>query len=77
MGTWPRTEITGWTPEQRVTMTINNDWWDKHTNNVKEVIYLPIKSDPTPRGGACSGDVDLLTDLPTQDVGTAGAPTPS
>ena len=67
MGTGPY-KITAWTPEQRVTMTINNDWWDKHTNNIKEVIYTPIKSDPTRVAALLSGDVDMLTDLPTQDV---------
>ena len=60
--------ITGWTPEQRITMSVNNDWWDKHTNNVKEVVYTPIKSDPTRVAALLSGDVDMLTDLPTQDV---------
>lgn len=68
LGTGPY-KITGWTPEQRVTMTINNDWWDKHTSNVKEVVYTPIKSDPTRIAALLSGDVDMLTDLPTQDVG--------
>lgn len=67
MGTGPY-KITGWTPEQRVTMTQNADWWDKHTSNVKEVVYTPIKSDPTRVAALLSGDVDLLTDLPTQDV---------
>jgi peptide/nickel transport system substrate-binding protein len=67
MGTGPY-KITAWMPEQRVTMTINNDWWDKHTSNVKEVIYTPIKSDPTRVAALLSGDVDMLTDLPTQDV---------
>ncbi len=67
MGTGPY-KITGWTPEQRITMTINADWWDKHTGNVKEVVYTPIKSDPTRVAALLSGDVDLLTDLPTQDV---------
>ena len=67
MGTGPY-KITGWTPEQRITMAINNDWWDKHTGNVKEVIYTPIKSDPTRVAALLSGDVDMLTDLPTQDV---------
>jgi peptide/nickel transport system substrate-binding protein len=67
MGTGPY-KITAWTPEQRVTMTINNDWWDKHTGNIKEVIYTPIKSDPTRVAALLSGDVDMLTDLPTQDV---------
>ena len=67
MGTGPY-KITGWQPEQRITMTVNNDWWDKHTGNVKEVIYTPIKSDPTRVAALLSGDVDMLTDLPTQDV---------
>ncbi len=68
MGTGPY-KITGWTPEQRVTMTRNDDWWDKHTSNVKDVVYSPIKSDPTRVAALLSGDVDMLTDLPTQDVG--------
>jgi len=67
MGTGPY-RITGWTPEQRITMTINNDWWDKHGGNVKEVIYTPIKSDATRVAALLSGDVDMLTDLPTQDI---------
>ncbi len=60
--------ITGWMPEQRITMTANPDWWDKPQGNIKEVIYTPIKSDPTRVAALLSGDVDLLTDLPTQDV---------
>ena len=61
-------KITGWTPEQRVTMAMNTDWWDKHTGNVREVVYTPIKSDPTRVAALLSGDVDILTDIPTQDV---------
>ncbi len=61
-------KVVGWQPEQRITMTINNDWWDKHAGNVKELVYTPIKSDPTRVAALLSGDVDLLTDLPTQDV---------
>ena len=67
MGTGPY-RITGWQPEQRVTMTANPDWWDKPTGNVKEVVYLPIKSDSTRVAALLSGDIDLLTDLPTSDV---------
>jgi peptide/nickel transport system substrate-binding protein len=67
MGTGPY-RITGWTPEQRVTMTANPDWWEKTTGNVKEVVYTPIKSDATRVAALLAGDVDLLTDLPTQDV---------
>jgi len=66
-GTGPY-KITGWQPDQRITMAINNDWWDKREGNVTEVIYTPIKSDPTRVAALLSGDVDMLTDLPTQDV---------
>lgn len=61
-------KITGWTPDQRITMVQNKEWWDKATNNVTEVIYTPIKSDPTRVAALLSGDVDMLTDLPVQDV---------
>jgi peptide/nickel transport system substrate-binding protein len=67
MGTGPY-KITAWVPDQRITMTRNDDWWDKHTGNVKDVVYTPIKSDPTRVAALLSGDVDLLSDLPTQDV---------
>ncbi len=66
-GTGPY-KITGWTPDQRITMSIHKEWWGKHGGNVTEVIYTPIKSDPTRVAALLSGDVDMLTDLPVQDV---------
>lgn len=60
--------ITGWQPDQRITMVANKDWWDKPKGNITEITYLPIKSDPTRVAALVSGEVDLLTDLPTQDV---------
>jgi peptide/nickel transport system substrate-binding protein len=67
MGTGPY-RITGWTPDQRITMSLNKDWWDKVQGNVDEVVYTPVKSDPTRVAALIAGDVDMLTDLPTQDV---------
>ncbi len=68
MGTGPY-RITGWQPDQKVSMVQNPEWWDKaRASNISEVSYLPIKSDPTRVAALLSGDVDLLTDLPTQDV---------
>jgi peptide/nickel transport system substrate-binding protein len=68
MGTGPY-KITGWQPDQKISMVQNADWWDKtRASNITEVSYLPIKSDPTRVAALLSGDVDLLTDLPTQDV---------
>ncbi|MET0520021.1 MAG: ABC transporter substrate-binding protein [Burkholderiaceae bacterium] len=67
MGTGPY-KITGWQPDQKITMVINKDWWDNNPSNITELTYLPIKSDPTRVAALLSGDVDLLTDMPTQDV---------
>ena len=67
MGTGPY-KITGWQPEQRITLAQNKDWWDaKNASNVSEVVYSPIKSDQTRVAAFLSGEIDLLTDLPTQD----------
>ena len=67
-GTGPY-KITGWQPDQKISMVQNADWWDKaHASNVDAVVYSPIKSDATRVAALLSGEVDLLTDLPTQDV---------
>jgi peptide/nickel transport system substrate-binding protein len=49
-------------------MTHNKAWWDKLQGNVTDVIYTPIKSDPTRIAALLAGNVDAVTDLPTQDV---------
>ncbi|MCZ8236737.1 MAG: ABC transporter substrate-binding protein [Inhella sp.] len=68
MGTGPY-RIVSWQPEQRMTLEQNPNWWDaKNASNIKQVLYLPIKSDQTRVAGLLSGEVDLLTDVPTQDV---------
>ncbi|MFN4116488.1 MAG: ABC transporter substrate-binding protein [Inhella sp.] len=72
MGTGPY-RLTSWQPEQRITMVANPDWWDAKSpanqGMPKEVVYTPIKSDQTRIAALLSGEVDLVTDLPTQDVG--------
>ncbi|MSP98240.1 MAG: ABC transporter substrate-binding protein [Betaproteobacteria bacterium] len=57
-----------WEPDRRVVMQANTGWWDKLDGNVTEVIYTPIRADATRVAALLSGDVDILTDLPTQDV---------
>ena len=57
-----------WEPARRILMQANTAWWDKIEGNVTEVIYTPIQSDATRVAALLSGDVDLLTDMPTQDV---------
>jgi peptide/nickel transport system substrate-binding protein len=60
--------IKGWEPDKRIVMTLNKEWWGKLDGNVTDVIYTPIKSDATRVSALLSGEVDLVTDLPTQDV---------
>ena len=60
--------IKSWEPDKRISMQINKDWWGKNEGNITEVVYTPIKSDSTRVAALLSGDVDLVTDLPTQDV---------
>ena len=60
--------IKGWEPDKRIVLAANPNWWDKREGNVTEVIYTPIKADATRVSALLAGDVDLVTDLPTQDV---------
>jgi len=60
--------IKVWEPDKRVVFAQNKDWWGKLDGNVTDVIYTPIKSDATRVSALLSGEVDLVTDLPTQDV---------
>ena len=60
--------IKSWEPDKRIVFAANKDWWDKPESNVTDLIYTPIKSDQTRVSALLSGEVDLVTDLPTQDV---------
>jgi peptide/nickel transport system substrate-binding protein len=60
--------IKSWEPDKRIVFAANKDWWDKTEGNVTDVVYTPIKSDQTRVSALLSGEVDLVTDLPTQDV---------
>jgi len=60
--------INGWSPDQRIVMSNNEKWWGKKDGNVTRVNYTPIKADATRVAALLSGEVDLVTDLPTQDV---------
>ncbi len=60
--------VKEWRPDQRVVMTANRAWWDKLEGNATDIIYTPIKADATRIAALLAGDVDLVTDLPTQDV---------
>ena len=60
--------IKSWEPDKQIVFALNKNWWEKIEGNVTDVIYSPIKSDATRVAALLSGDVDLVTDLPVQDV---------
>jgi peptide/nickel transport system substrate-binding protein len=60
--------INGWSPDQRIVMSDNTKWWGKKDGNVDRVSYTPIKADATRVAALLSGEIDMVTDLPTQDV---------
>ncbi len=60
--------IKGWAPDKEIVFTQHKGWWGKLDGNVTEVVYNPIKSDATRVSALLAGDVDLVTDLPVQDV---------
>src|ERR1051326_7527086 len=60
--------IKSWEPDKQIVFALNKSWWEKIEGNVTDVIYSPIKSDATRVAALLSGDVDLVTDLPVQDV---------
>jgi peptide/nickel transport system substrate-binding protein len=60
--------IKSWEPDKRIVFAQYKEWWGKLDGNVTDVIYTPIKSDQTRISALLAGDVDLVTDLPTQDV---------
>jgi peptide/nickel transport system substrate-binding protein len=60
--------INGWSPDQRIVFSDNPKWWGRKDGNVDRLVYTPVKADATRVAALLSGEVDLVTDLPTQDV---------
>jgi len=60
--------IKSWEPDKQIVFTHHKGWWGKLDGNVTDVVYSPIKSDATRVSALLAGDVDLVTDLPVQDV---------
>jgi len=60
--------IKGWAPDKEIVFTQHKGWWGKLDGNVTDVVYNPVKSDATRVSALLAGDVDLVTDLPVQDV---------
>jgi peptide/nickel transport system substrate-binding protein len=55
-------------PDVRTSFRRNSAWWGRFEGNLTEVVYLPIKSDPTRTAALLSGEVDLVLDPAPQDL---------
>lgn len=61
-------KITSFGVDGRIEMVPNESWWDKKEYNFQKVIISPIASDATRVAALLSGEVDLITPIPQQDV---------
>ena len=64
--------FVSWEPEVKTTLRRNPDWWGiaagRFEGNVDEIVYRPIKSDPTRMAALVTGEIDFVLDPPLQDV---------
>jgi peptide/nickel transport system substrate-binding protein len=59
-------------PDVRTTFKRNPNWWGsslgEFDGNVQEVVYTPVKSDPTRSAGLLTGELDFVLDPVPQDI---------
>ncbi|MGE3924877.1 MAG: ABC transporter substrate-binding protein [Lautropia sp.] len=60
--------IRSWTPELRIVLEKNPNWWDKAPGNIDEILFTPIRQDSARLAALTNDDVDLVTDVPAQEV---------
>ncbi len=56
----------------KVVFAANTGWWGQRQGNVTDATYVPIKSNATRMAALLSGEVDVLTDPPIQDLERLG-----
>ncbi len=72
MGTGPF-KITLREPNTKTVFKRNSNWWGSmKDNSVSEIHLLPIKNSATRVAALLSGEVDLVTDAPVQDLARIG-----
>lgn len=55
-------------PGQKTVFKKNASWWGAYPGNVTDVVFTAIGSSPTRVAALLSGEVDMVTDLPIQDI---------
>src|SRR5690606_38906979 len=59
-------------PDVRSVLKINANHWAEKKPDITEIIYLPIADNATRVAALLSGEVDLVQDVPVQDVERLG-----
>jgi peptide/nickel transport system substrate-binding protein len=59
-------------PDARTILERNPNYWGQIQSNVTRVEWRPIGSDPTRVAALVSGELDMVIDVPTQDVARLG-----
>ena len=56
--------------DEKTVLTANPNYWGKdiYPNKVTEIIYTPIQSSATRVAALLSGEVDIIQDVPVQDL---------
>lgn len=54
--------------DRRTVLVPNPNWWGERRHNIRELVFLPIRSDPTRVAALLSGDVDMMHPAPLQDA---------
>jgi len=67
MGTGPF-KITLREPNTKTVFKKNGKWWGNVEHNITEIQLLPIKNAATRVAALLSGEIDLVTDAPVQDL---------
>lgn len=60
-------------PDSRTVLTRNDNYWGEMAGDFDEVVFTPVSSDPTRIAALISGEVDLVIDVPSQDVSRLAA----
>ncbi len=61
-------ELVSRSPGVETRLAPNRDWWDTPVHNVTEAIYTPIENQSTALSALLSGEIDMISPVPLQDV---------
>ncbi|TYB83763.1 ABC transporter substrate-binding protein [Oceaniovalibus sp. ACAM 378] len=55
-------------PDSKTVLVVNDDWWDEKQHNIDRIEFTPITSASTRTSALLSGEIDLSSDAPLQDL---------